>query len=98
MEIPLEEYNDLVDRFNRQLDEKKHKRRMVRIFAHILAAMDVEFRGNGAKSVAEYIRLIDERADENNAPCLSAADAVNSICPELFASICKIKEHQQCQK
>lgn len=98
MEISLEEHNDLVDRANRQLDEKKHKRRMVRIFAHILAAMDVEFRGNGAKSVAEYIRLIDERADEKNAPCLSAVDAVNSICPELFEAICKLKENQPCQK
>ena len=98
MEVALEEYNDLVDRANRQLDEKKHKRRMVRIFAHILAAIDVECRGSCAKSVTEYILLADELADENNAPCLSAADAVNSICPELFASICKIKEHQQCQK
>ena len=98
MEVALEEYNLLVDRANRQIDEKKHKRRSIYIFAQALAAIDVECRGSCAKSVAEYIRLIDERADENNAPCLSAADAVNSICPELFASICKIKEHQQCQK
>lgn len=98
MEISLEEYNDLINRANRQLVEKRHKRRMGRIFAQILAAMDAEIRGSGAKHVAEYTRLVDERADENNAPCLSAVDAVNSICPELFASICKLKEHQPCQK
>ena len=98
MEVALEEYNLLVDRANRQIDEKKHKRRSIYIFAQALAAIDVVCMGSCAKSVTEYILLADELADENNSPCLSATDAVKCLCPELFETILLLKEHQPCQK